>query len=678
MIQAKENLTGDLGNTLLHVYPELEELKVTPSLNKQNFTPEKYGYSSVTVEAIETENLNITPSLEQQAFDGIYKEVTVNPIEDNKVTITPKTESQSFNGVYTGITVNPIEENNLVIDPKSEQQTFSGVYTDVTVNEIQGDTLNITPSAEEQTYNGVYTNVIVGSTKGEDLTITPSTQEQNFKGLYGNVNVNPITGDTLNITPTTSEQIHEGIYTTVNVGAITGEEITITPSAIQQIKSGLFNKVTVTGDSNLIAENIKEGVNIFGVNGVLTTEVVTKPYIELEYIESTGTQHIETDYQPNNSTAYEFEISKVSSPYDAPIFSASSVWSFESCIFTALNQKYNWWYYNGDSIKIGDVSTGDRVDKIYIYRGYTKLNDVVVTSNTSVTSNYRADRPLIIFSGPITGPDGHYTKFRLHSFKIMYGGPNENPSYIRDFIPVKMKDTGEVGLYDKVEEKFYPNKGTGTFVAGPEQLAGNATIKNLTNSATFKVSTWLTTISKLNLTGITSMEGAFTNYANLLEIPEEMDTSSVTTMASAFSFCSSLPEIKNLNTENVVNMTGTFNNCTKLTKLPQLRADEVRTIYNTFNECNSLSDFGGLLNIGKSFYNTTTNAYYHTLTFTGANNLTHDSLMNIINGLYDLNITYSSVGQPLYSQSLKLGATNIAKLSSEEIAIATNKGWNVS
>lgn len=512
----------------------------------------------------------------------------------------------------------------------------------------------------------------------ENLEITPQVDEQNFNGAYGNVKVNGITTKKLNIIPRTEQQNFEGLYGEVNVEAISGEEISVTPSREEQVKEGVYTKVTVTGDSNLIAENIKEGVNIFGVNGVLTTEVVTKPYIELEYIESTGTQRIETDYQPNNSTAYEFEISKVSSPYDAPIFSASSVWSFESCIFTALNQKYNWWYYNGDSIKIGDVSTGDRVDKIYIYRGYTKLNDVVVTSNTSVSSNYRADRPLIIFSGPITGPDGHYTKFRLHSFKIMYGGPNENPSYIRDFIPVKMKGTGEVGLYDKVEEKFYPNKGTGTFVAGPEQLAGNATIKNLTNSATFKVSTWLTTISKLNLTGITSMEGAFTNCANLLEIPEEMDTSGVTTMASAFSFCSSLPEIKNLNTENVRNMTGTFNSCTKLTKLPQLRADNVKIIYNTFNECNSLSDFGGLLNIGKSFYNTTTNAYYHTLTFNGSNSLTHDSLMNIINGLYDLNLTYSALGQPLYSQSLVLGSTNLAKLTADEIAIATNKGWNVS
>ena len=43
--------------------------------------------------------------------------------------------------------------------------------------------------------------------------------------------------------------------------------------------------------------------------------------------------------------------------------------------------------------------------------------------------------------------------------------------------------------------------------------------------------------------------------------------------------------------------------------------------------------------------------------------------MNAINDLYDI----ASAGvQP---QKLVLGSTNLAKLTAEEIAIATNKGW---
>lgn len=51
--------------------------------------------------------------------------------------------------------------------------------------------------------------------------------------------------------------------------------------------------------------------------------------------------------------------------------------------------------------------------------------------------------------------------------------------------------------------------------------------------------------------------------------------------------------------------------------------------------------------------------------------LTHDSLMNVINNLYDIK------SKGVKNQRLQLGNTNKAKLTAEEIAIATNKGWNV-
>ena len=55
------------------------------------------------------------------------------------------------------------------------------------------------------------------------------------------------------------------------------------------------------------------------------------------------------------------------------------------------------------------------------------------------------------------------------------------------------------------------------------------------------------------------------------------------------------------------------------------------------------------------------------ISFSFCKKLTHDSLMSIINNL-------ATVTTP---QTLTIGATNIAKLSSDEIAIAVNKGWTV-
>ena len=49
-------------------------------------------------------------------------------------------------------------------------------------------------------------------------------------------------------------------------------------------------------------------------------------------------------------------------------------------------------------------------------------------------------------------------------------------------------------------------------------------------------------------------------------------------------------------------------------------------------------------------------------------NLTHDSLMNVINDAADI------TADP---KNLVLGTTNLNKLTDEEKAIATNKGWTL-
>ena len=66
------------------------------------------------------------------------------------------------------------------------------------------------------------------------------------------------------------------------------------------------------------------------------------------------------------------------------------------------------------------------------------------------------------------------------------------------------------------------------------------------------------------------------------------------------------------------------------------------------------------------------NYYAYTINLSECTLLTHDSLMNVINKLYDIATSGCN------TQSLTLGSTNLAKLTAEEIAIATNKGWTVS
>lgn len=117
-------------------------------------------------------------------------------------------------------------------------------------------------------------------------------------------------------------------------------------------------------------------------------------------------------------------------------------------------------------------------------------------------------------------------------------------------------------------------------------------------------------------------------------------------------------KIDYLETELCDNLEYLFSGCTKLTKVGlYLKNDGSQNLYNTFNKCSALTDVS--IYYGKIGFDG--------VDFSGCPNLTVQSLVNIFNAL----MTSSS------SPIIKIGSTNLAKLSAEQKAIATNKGWKL-
>ena len=54
-VSNKNVLRGKVNNATVEVYPELENLEVTPSIEEQNFKSELYGYDNVKIKAIPEE-----------------------------------------------------------------------------------------------------------------------------------------------------------------------------------------------------------------------------------------------------------------------------------------------------------------------------------------------------------------------------------------------------------------------------------------------------------------------------------------------------------------------------------------------------------------------------------------------------------------------------------------------
>lgn len=195
---------------------------------------------------------------------------------------------------------------------------------------------------------------------------------------------------------------------------------------------------------------------------------------------------------------------------------------------------------------------------------------------------------------------------------------------------------------------------------------------NVTNMhGMFRMCSSLTSIPQLDTSKVTNMNEMFNSCSSLTSIPQ-LDTSNATSLFSMFGGCSKLTAIPQLNTSNVTDMGNMFYNCFSLTTIPQLDTSNVTSISRIFWSCDSLTNLGGFTNLGQA-YETTQNANYdnYTLNLSYSNNLTHDSLMNVINNLYNI------ANKGVKTQQLVLGSTNISKLSAEEIQIATDKGFSV-
>ena len=136
------------------------------------------------------------------------------------------------------------------------------------------------------------------------------------------------------------------------------------------------------------------------------------------------------------------------------------------------------------------------------------------------------------------------------------------------------------------------------------------------------------------------------------------DTGAVTSMQNMFNDCSSLTtlDLNNFDTGAVTNMSYMFDCCSSLTTLDLSNFDTgaVTSMQSMFNGCTSLTDF-------------TSPTFRISVDFSKCSKLTHNSLMSIINNLATATST----------QKLTLGSTNKAKLTDDEITIATGKGWTV-
>ena len=179
----------------------------------------------------------------------------------------------------------------------------------------------------------------------------------------------------------------------------------------------------------------------------------------------------------------------------------------------------------------------------------------------------------------------------------------------------------------------------------------------------------LRTISMIDTSNVIDMQNMFKYCIDLQTIPQ-LNTSNVTGASYMFGSCYSLQAIPSLDTSKAIYMDNMFSQCSSLVSIPALNTQslEMSSYYGFFGsyELPNLTDFGGFLNLKCSLNNDDS--------FKRLPNLTYESCINVLNGLYDFTGNGETPGSN--QGQLKVHQNFLDKVG-EEISIGTNKGWTI-
>lgn len=173
-------------------------------------------------------------------------------------------------------------------------------------------------------------------------------------------------------------------------------------------------------------------------------------YNVVEYIESTGTQYIDTGLIMEKSTTMRMEIS------------------------AQLTSNGNWAGVNGYMQHQASLGGGSKGLFVVDYNGNTHIENVYFNNTLKYTqdwtSAYSGAKNKVAVIGMGNAENTWWTNISANRYaqvgKWYYIKVYRSGTLVRDYVPCVRNSDGVAGLYDKVENKFYTNSGTGSFGSG--------------------------------------------------------------------------------------------------------------------------------------------------------------------------------------------------------------------
>ena len=190
------------------------------------------------------------------------------------------------------------------------------------------------------------------------------------------------------------------------------------------------------------------------------SSVLPSGYTKVEYLQSSGTQYINTNYTPTQNTRVIVDAKENTSNTYSRILSSGAYNSTDSIVIG----------YETDSKLCVKCIANSSYYKTSITRDYTRHtyeidkniakydNTIVYTGSTGTATSAEL---LCILIDSLYKDSGSCFKGNLYSVKVY-----DNDTLVRDMIPCIRNNDSTAGMYDTVNDVFYTNQGTGTFTVG--------------------------------------------------------------------------------------------------------------------------------------------------------------------------------------------------------------------
>jgi hypothetical protein len=181
-------------------------------------------------------------------------------------------------------------------------------------------------------------------------------------------------------------------------------------------------------------------------------------YKRLEYLQSSGTQWIDTGILANDETGMQVDVQYLNNSDTVCIGSRAEITNSRCFIGNASSGYYYGWniidYTNRPvhDLNRNILSLNYYNSRKRIFNG-TTLTDTLETLYTQTGNIY-------LFVANNNGSAGYKSSVKMYSAQITQGS-----TLVRNFIPVLRKSDNEIGMLDLIEGKFYGNAGTGKFTA---------------------------------------------------------------------------------------------------------------------------------------------------------------------------------------------------------------------